>query len=114
MVDKLLKSASFGSRVPVETEFHNTNATDSATDREPVLPAAKGGGVESKNTHCDELLTFIDDDDSDEVNSQNYTIVRKITTGRYGEVYEGIPKEPFTNNGQHIKVALKKVSMHSK
>jgi len=114
MVDKLVKSGNFGSGVPFKTEFHNTHTSDSATDSEPVLPAAKGGGVESKNMHSDELLTFVDDDDSDEVNSQNYTIVRKITTGRYGEVYEGIPKEPFTNNGQHVKVAIKKVSMHSK
>merc|ERR550534_2362357 len=61
----------------------------------------------------DELLTFVDDD-SEEFESEHYTIVRKITSGMYGEVFEGISKQLSTQNGEQLKVAVKKVSMHGK
>jgi len=107
-MDKLLKSGTFSSGVPLKTDSHNTPPS------EAFFPAATGGGVAPKSMHSDEVLTFVDDDNSDESKSGHYTIVSKITSGRYGEVYEGLAKEPSTHNGQQVKVAVKKVPMHAK
>jgi len=110
-MEKLLNSGSFGSAVPVKASSHRVPNSDLGTQMKSFFPAASGGGFE----HSDNKISFLDDDDdSEEVESQHYTIVKKITNGMYGEVFEGISKEFFAEDGQQLKVAVKKVSMHGK
>jgi len=110
-MDKLLNSGSFGSGIPIKATFNSVPTSGSATQREPFFPAATGGGL----VHTDKKITFLDDDDdSEEFKSQHYTIVKKITSGMYGEVYEGISNEIVTQDGHQLKIAVKKVSMYGK
>jgi len=109
-----MDDGTFGSGVHIQDSSNHAPTSSSTSQSEPLLPTATGGGVQSKWAISDGLLTFIDDDDSEEFESEHYTIVRKITGGMYGEVFEGISKQLPSQNGEQLKVAVKKVSMHGK
>jgi len=98
-MDSLLKGGTFGYKVTnCETLSDRTGGVESKSEESPV-----------KWIHGD-LRNFIDNEESFR-ESQHYKIVRKITNGRYGEVWEGLAKD---TTGALFEVAVKKVSNDGK